>query len=52
MGFPGGADGKESACSAGDLSLTIKAKKRTFCIGNWEMTFLFHYPSPSLSKTS
>ena len=22
MGFPGGSDGKESACSAGDLSLT------------------------------
>ena len=52
IGFPGGSDGKESACNAGDLGLTIRAKKRTFCIGNWEMTFLFHYPSPSFSKTS
>ena len=23
MGFPGGSDGKESACNAGDLGLTL-----------------------------
>ena len=27
MGFPGGSDGKESACNAGDLGLTPESEK-------------------------
>ena len=27
MGFPGGSDGKESACNAGDLSLIPQSRK-------------------------
>ena len=39
-GFPGGSDGKESACSTGDLSL-IPELGRSPGKGQWQLTPVF-----------
>ena len=40
MGFPGGSDGKESTCNAGDLSL-IPGSERSPWSGEWVLTPVF-----------
>ena len=39
MGFPGGSDGKESACNSGDLR-SIPALGRSSAEGKWQPTLV------------
>ena len=48
MGFPGGSDGKESACNSRDTGL-ISGSGRSPGVGN-SIPFQYSYPENSMSK--